>query len=163
MTSISKKIILLGNFGVGKTSLVQQFVYQRFSEKYLTTLGVKIDKKIVSTTSAEVSMIIWDIAGEISMQQKNHNYYLGAHGVIYVVDLSRPSTYEQILIDLAIIREQLPMSKIVVVGNKADLLSDTQLQHLESFENLHCDFMTSARTGQNVEAMFEKMAYMLIG
>lgn len=163
MTSISKKIILLGNFGVGKTSLVQQFVYQRFSEKYLTTLGVKIDKKVVKTTVAEVSMIIWDIAGEISMQQKNHNYYLGAHGVVYVVDLSRPSTYEQIMIDLAIIREQLPMSKIVVVGNKADLLSEVQIQQLSTFENLNCDFMTSARTGQNVEAMFEKMAYMLIG
>ena len=72
---IVKKVVLVGHFGVGKSSLVQRFVHQQFSEKYLTTIGVKIDKKVVSLGDVSVKMMLWDIAGE-SMTMKIPKKYL---------------------------------------------------------------------------------------
>jgi len=66
---IKKKIVMLGSFAVGKTSLVQRFVNSIFSEKYLTTIGVKIDQKIVNVNDKEVNLLLWDIHGEDDYQK----------------------------------------------------------------------------------------------
>ena len=127
---ISKKVILTGSFGVGKTSLFNQFIYETFSDKYLTTIGVKVNKKSVTVGTEEVSILLWDIAGEVSQDKVPNSYLLGAAAVFYVFDLNRPTTYKNLETDLVHLRNLLPHATIRVVGNKKDLLTDEQLQAL---------------------------------
>ncbi|MCG8319550.1 MAG: GTP-binding protein [Cytophagales bacterium] len=158
----SKKVILLGNFGVGKTSLVRQYVFHQFSEEYMTTIGVRIDKKVVTINRDEVSMIIWDIAGESTHQKIPDSYKLGAHGIIYVIDVLRPSTYKSIEDEMISLQELLPNAPIVKVANKIDLL--TEKERVEIVNNLPLNdyVLCSAKNGENVEKAFYKLAGKLI-
>ena len=158
MPQVSKKVILVGNFGVGKTSLVRRFVHQTFSDEYLTTLGVRIDKKVVTISDLTVNMILWDVAGEVSQTKVPVSYYLGSHGVIYVFDLQRPSSFENIDADIQFIRSKLPDAPICIIGNKKDLLSEAALKAVAQKLSVKVNFFTSAKTGENVEAMFDLIA-----
>jgi small GTP-binding protein len=146
-TKIKKKVILTGNFGVGKTSLFHQFLYSQFSEKYLTTIGVKVDKKTVEVNGREVVLMIWDIAGEITQDKVPHSYFLGASAVIYVFDVKRPSTYQHLSSDLEYLRNQIPEAVVKVVGNKADLATPAEITALQESLNEPVDIFTSAKTG----------------
>ncbi|HEB62465.1 MAG TPA: GTP-binding protein, partial [Bacteroidetes bacterium] len=123
----SKKVILAGSFGVGKTSLFSRFLYNTFSEKYMTTIGVKVDKKVMDINGRKLTMIIWDIAGEVSQTKVPTNYLLGASGIIYVFDLSRPSTFTNMEEDIQYLNKMLEGALIKIVGNKKDLLSEEEL------------------------------------
>ncbi|MGD1841490.1 MAG: Rab family GTPase [Thermonemataceae bacterium] len=105
---------MIGNFGVGKTSLTERFVHKRFSDEYLTTLGVRIDKKEVVVAHTKINLVIWDIAGEVTQKKVNKSYYLGASGVIYVFDLTRPVTYASITAEISFVKETLPLAKVVL-------------------------------------------------
>jgi len=157
MQSISKKVVLVGNFGVGKTSLTRRFVFQKFADEYLTTLGVKIDKKIMSLPDLQVNLIIWDIAGEVSQTKVPKSYYLGANGIIYVFDLTRPSTFKHISEDLDYIQQLLPNVPYILAGNKKDLLSEEALKNTISELPLPCEYLTSAKTGECVEEIFQDL------
>lgn len=152
--NLSKKVIIIGHFGVGKTSLVRRFVHAEFSEDYITTIGVKVDKKIVDYNGAPVSLLLWDIAGESSVVKVPDSYKLGAHGVVYVFDCSRPATYEGIEDDLASLKQTLPNASMVVVGNKSDLLDENNREKLLTETNLQNVLFTSAKEGAGVEDMF---------
>ena len=159
---INKKVILTGSFGVGKTSLFNQFLYQRFSDKYMTTIGVKVDKKAMEIEGESLTMLIWDIAGEVSQDKVPSSYFLGASGIIYVCDLSRPITFNNIEKDLEYLRKMLPGVAIKLVGNKRDFVTQEQVQSLQ--ENLAnaFDILTSAKTGENVEHLFYEIGKELI-
>ena len=92
---IQKKICTIGAFAVGKTSLIRRYVDSIFSEKYLTTVGVKIDKKPVNVLGQDVTLILWDIHGEDDFQEINMNYLRGSSAYILVVDGTRYSTLEK--------------------------------------------------------------------
>ena len=154
---MNKKVILVGHFGVGKTSLVQQFVYSKFSEKYLTTIGVKIDKKVVEFDGYQMTLLIWDIAGETEQNSVSKSYKLGSHGIIYVFDLTRPSTYENLDKQLDYLKTLLPNAPIQVLGNKKDLISEEELNSIK--ESIPLFFKaTSAKTGEHVEEAFIDLA-----
>lgn len=157
---INKKVILTGSFGVGKTSLFNKFLYQKFSDKYMTTIGVKVDKKVMEIDGKAMTMLIWDIAGEVSQDKVPGSYFLGASGIIYVCDLSRSGTFENIESDLAYLQKIQPGIVIKVVGNKLDLVTDEQAQGLA--EQFDFDILTSAKTGENVEDLFFEMGKELI-
>lgn len=157
-TKIKKKIILTGNFGVGKTSLFHQFIYSQFSEKYLTTIGVKVDKKTVLINGREVVLMIWDIAGEITQDKIPRSYFLGASAIIYVFDVKRPSTYQYLESDLEFLSSKLPDVMVKVVGNKVDLLQEGEQPALENNIGIPVDAFTSAKTGENVEQLFSSIA-----
>ena len=159
---IGKKVILTGSFGVGKTSLFNQFIHQKFSDKYLTTIGVKVNKKAVQIGEVEVSLLIWDIAGEVTQDKVPTSYFLGASGIIYVVDLSRPLTFDNIDLDLKYLNKLLPGAKIKLVGNKKDLLSDDELAQVGDKTVVPLDIVTSAKTGENVEQLFLSLAEEMI-
>ena len=89
---LQKKICLLGAFGVGKTSLTRRFVDSIFSDTYLTTVGVKIDKKTVAVNGNTVNLLIWDIAGEDEVSAVRTSYLRGAAGYLLVVDVTRAQT-----------------------------------------------------------------------
>ena len=150
----SKKVILAGSFGVGKTSLFNQFIYNKFDDKYLTTIGVKVNKKVVNIDGRELSILLWDIAGEVSQDKVPVTYFLGASGVIYVFDLSRPTTYKNIEEDIEYLKGILDGGVVRVVGNKKDLITDEQLESIREQLALPFDIATSAKTGENVEELF---------
>jgi len=121
---IKKKIILTGSFGVGKTSLFSRFIYSEFDEKYLTTIGVKVDKKTINIDDdTNLNIMLWDIAGEVAQDKVPLSYFLGTSGIIYVFDLTRPMTYNNILADIEYLKNILPEAIIKVIGNKKDLVT----------------------------------------
>ncbi len=155
---IQKKICLLGGHAVGKTSLVARYVKSIFSEKYHTTIGVKIDKKTLTAAGGqEVTLMIWDLAGEDDFGAVEISYLRGASGYLLVVDGTRRAT-----LDRALAVQQRAQGKVgdvpfLVLINKADLaseweLSDSDLQNLSArgWRILH----TSAKTGDAVETAF---------
>lgn len=154
---ISKKIILLGRFGVGKTSLIERYVRQEFSELYITTIGVKIDKKIVSFNGEDISLIIWDIAGEDSHLSVPASYKLGAHGAIYVFDLTMPSSYENLEKDIELMKKMVPPVPFVIAANKLDLINKEDLERFKKAMPKQNYIFTSAKFGNQVDAIFSKL------
>ncbi len=158
----SKKVILAGSFGVGKTSLFNQFIYSKFDDKYLTTIGVKVNKKVIKIDDKELSVLLWDIAGEVSQDKVPVTYFLGASGVIYVFDLSRPTTFKNIPEDIEYLKGILNGGAIRLVGNKRDLITDEQLNQIKEQLDIPFDIATSAKTGENVEQLFEDLGRALL-
>jgi small GTP-binding protein len=159
---ISKKVILTGSFGVGKTSLFNQFIYQQFSDRYMTTIGVKVNKKTIQVADKELSMLLWDIAGEVSQDKVPASYFLGASGVVYVIDLSRPSTMLNMANDIQFLKDTLPDCVIMIVANKKDLVTPEAMADLFEKAVIKWDFSTSAKTGENIETMFLELGKRLI-
>ncbi len=158
---IVKKIVLVGHFGVGKSSLVKRFVHQKFSDQYLTTIGVKIDKKVVEVNNTQIKLMLWDIAGESTAMKIPEKYLAGAHGILYVFDLSREETYTNLQNDLFTISKQLKDAPAIVLGNKSDLVDSTFIEDLK--KEISMDFKpTSAKTGDHVEESFIQLAQELI-
>lgn len=154
---VVKKVVIAGHFGVGKSSLIKRFVHQKFSDQYLTTIGVKIDKKVVEVDQAKVKMMLWDIAGESSAVKIPKKYFAGAHGILYVFDLTREETYLNIESDLFEINKTLKGCPLIVLANKSDLVEDSFIEDLRS--KLSTNFnITSAKTGDHVEDSFLQLA-----
>lgn len=160
MKSVSKKIVLLGNEGVGKTSLVKRYVNSIFSDEYLTTIGIKISKKSVQVGDVEVNLMLWDIAGNMMNKTLYNNYLQGAHGVFLVADAMRPETYESIIKEKENhLLVDFKKTTTFVIINKSDLIQAPQEAYLSGFEY---DFITSAKSGDNVELAFQKMAEQIL-
>lgn len=158
---MQKKICLLGGFAVGKTSLVSRFVHSMFSDKYLTTVGVKIEKKTVDVDNRHVDLVIWDIYGEDDFQKLRTSYLRGASGYLLVVDGTRRSTLETAVGLQATAEQSIGRVPFILVVNKADLtanweISDEQLQHYSALG--WSILRTSAKTGDHVENAFADLA-----
>lgn len=153
---IPKKVMLAGNFGVGKTSLFNRFIHNTFSENYFTTIGVKVDSKIIETPKGSLKIMLWDIAGEVTQEKVPRTYWLGSKAVIYVFDLTRPVTWDHIKNDLNFIKEVLPKTVLRLVGNKEDLVEKERIEKAQ--QQLPVDLITSAKTGENVEQLFAQLA-----
>ena len=141
---------------------MNRFVHQKFSSQYVTTIGVNIEKKVVELAQATVSMIIWDIAGETSQTKVPDAYKLGTHGVIYVFDLTRPDTFRHLDDDVAILRKKLLDVPILLIGNKKDLLTEKTQQEIIDSLPLPPYALCSAKTGENVEALFFELAKQMV-
>src|SRR5258708_29384662 len=118
---MKKKIWLVGLFGVGKTSLVRRYVQRMFEDKYLTTIGVKIDKKDVNVDGQEVTLAIWDIAGEDDLAQARISHLRGASGYLLVADGTRRVSLDKAMELKQRIEELLGTLPFLLVINKADL------------------------------------------
>lgn len=151
---LSKKVIITGNLGVGKTSLFNQFLYSKFDDKYLTTIGVRVDKKTLMIQGQTLSLLVWDIAGEMNQDKVPPSYFLGSSALIYVFDLTRPTTYENILDDILFLKKRCPGVVLKVVGNKKDLIQEDMLGDILENVNYKVNFTTSAKSGENVEELF---------
>jgi small GTP-binding protein len=159
----SKKIILAGHFGVGKTSLIRQFVENTFTEEYKVTIGVHISKKTIEQKDKDpISLIIWDLEGQDDITKIRTSYLLGTHGFIYVFDLSRPATFKNLISELNFLKEQYPKIPLKVVGNKMDLVNKAHLKQYSDIFDPYVDLFVSAKTGSKVETLFTKLANALI-
>lgn len=168
------KIVMLGDFAVGKTSLVKRFVYDAFDDMYLTTLGVKVTKKEIhiedNGNRVEVMLLLWDIGGHGRFSEISMNYLKGAGGAIIVSDLSNADTMKHIQDHISLFHEINPGGKFFVALNKADLVdaeksgSDYIKKYLDHPASCPDDvvFLTSAKTGNNVETLFHTMALQMM-
>jgi small GTP-binding protein len=160
---IQKKICLLGATGVGKTSLVKQYVEGIFSEKYLTSIGVKIDKKQVETAKQTVQLMIWDIEGIDRYCGFQAKYLRGASAFIIVTDHTRSQSLVEGLDILKMVKEVADIPGVLAI-NKSDLPESWHWSVSEVDEikqNFNALFNTSAKTGNGVEAMFSHLANIL--
>ncbi len=168
---IRKKICLLGSFAVGKTSLVRRFVHSIFSERYHTTVGVKIDKKTVQVriddgTLTEVSLVIWDVQGEDRFQSIPTSYYRGSSGLLLVADGTRPTTLDS-AIEIAetaaeCIGKDVPQRLLL---NKGDLVAKWEIPAPELIRRVDpalAPRVTSAKTGASVDEAFREIARSLL-
>jgi small GTP-binding protein len=162
---IKKKICLLGAEAVGKTSLARRFVHGIYSERYLTTARVKIDKKIVRIAEQEILLVVWDLAGEDELVQLRTEYLRGASGYLLVVDGTRISTLRKAVELERKAVEAIGSVPFVLVINKSDL-RDEWFPIEEHLEECGCRpwrlCTTSALLGSGVEEAFSLLARLML-
>ncbi|MDX8481716.1 Rab family GTPase [Mesorhizobium sp. VK24D] len=161
---LQKKICMLGGFAVGKTSLVRRFVQSIFSENYLTTVGVKIDKKSVAFPDKTVDLILWDLAGEDDIGSFRVSYVRGATGLVLVVDGTRPATLAVALTLRERAEAEFGAMPFVLLFNKSDLadrwaISDGEIDELK--QRGWQIYLTSALSGEHVDDAFRQLASMV--
>ena len=152
---------MLGAFAVGKTSLVARYVKSIFSEKYLTTVGVKIDKKTMSVNSQELNLILWDLAGEDEFVQLQTSYLKGSSGYILVADGTRSDTLLKAFTLQRKAEEAIGKVPFALVINKLDLQTQWEIDETALRGPREQDWIiqyTSARSGENVEETFQLLS-----
>ncbi len=161
-----KKICLLGAFAVGKTSLVQKYVHSIFSDKYHTTVGVKIEKTQVTIDGDDVDLIIWDLHGEDEFQHVRLSYLKGSSGLIFVADGTRQATLATALNLKQIAENTLGPVPFMLLVNKADLIDQWEVEEgiLNDLRQQGIPVIpTSAKTGQAVQDAFEQITRKMLG
>lgn len=168
MTLITSKVSVVGDFAVGKTSVVERFVNNQFSEKYLTTIGVKVDTKEIDLPLRHLTqkLIIWDVAGSDRFGDSEIAYLRGSAGFIFVVDGTRPQT----LLTAHSLRKQVETKydcrPCIMLVNKKDLTNAWEIS-AEQIESLADDYdavyRTSAKTGDDVETALTRLADLIVG
>lgn len=166
-----KKVVLLGDPAVGKTSTVRRFVENTFNESYLSTIGSNVNKKTLTIRDGNdapvnLTMIIWDIAGDKACDSLKRAYYRGAEAAIVVCDITIANSFEHIPEWIETLYEITGEVPIVLLGNKSDLddfrqVDMVELHDLASSYGANA-YPTSARTGKNVEMVFDEIAHALV-
>ena len=160
------KLILTGDFKVGKTSLILRFVENLFKDSYQSTIGVEISQKKISLSEeTKMHFAIWDIGGQITrMAPYRKRFYIGAHGAFIVVDRTREDHLKSIEIWYNDIKKHVQANvTVIIVGNKSDLadeivISEEDIKGIAEKNNFHY-ILTSAKTGENVIEAFTYIAY----
>ncbi len=158
---IQKKVCMLGTFSVGKTSLVRRFVESIYSDKYHTTVGVKIDKKVVQLDGSELMLLLWDIEGTESEHDLRKSYLRGAAGYLLVADGTRQDTLYKALALQTRVEETIGSVPFLLLMNKADLSDQWSISEREATalsEKGWEVIQTSAKTGLGVENAFHSLA-----
>jgi small GTP-binding protein len=161
MTVIQKKVCLLGDFSVGKTSLVRRFVEGRFDDKYLSTIGVRISRKTLPSADGLLHLLLWDLAGAQEFNTQS-SYLVGVAAALIVCDLTRAETLGSCAKYVHQVRALNVAAPLVLVGNKADLTAERAIMEEDlraCGETQGGDYvLTSAKTGTGVELAFDLLA-----
>ncbi|MFK0732018.1 MAG: Rab family GTPase [Gloeotrichia echinulata IR180] len=158
---LQKKICMVGAFATGKTSLVARFVHSIFSEKYHTTVGVKIDKKSLTIQDTNLNLILWDIYGEDEFQKLQLSYLRGSSGYLLIVDGTRNHTLEIALNLQSRVEEMMGKIPFILVLNKWDMKHEWEIDNLEIesiVERGLTVIKTSAKNGLGVDEVFQTLA-----
>lgn len=171
MSTIAKKICLVGDFSVGKTSLIRRFVDRQFSDQYLSTVGVKISKKLIElegikdAEKLKIQLLIWDLEGHTKFKGIVPTHLQGASGAIIVGDVTRLDTIARLPEHLKTFLTINPKGFVIFALNKSDLISEEKLEkisQIEEFDRVIATYPTSAKTGEFVDEIFEKLASKII-
>ena len=172
MASISQKICLIGDFGVGKTSLVRRYVDNQFDDFYKSTIGVKISIKtfevVVKDRPKQVKLLVWDIEGQTRFKAIAPSYLAGAKGVVIVADVNRPASIEHIWDHINLFQKINPRGLAIVAFNKADLATPERLNSIlknypfSNVPNTIAAYMTSAKNGDRVNEIFYKLSISIL-
>ena len=163
---LNKKICLLGSLAVGKTSLIRRFVSSIFSDDYLSTVGVKISKKVLVMDGQEINLLLWDLEGQDEYDEVSVSYLKGAAGLLFVIDGTRGPTLVQALeIRESGLKVAGPDTPHLFLVNKSDLREEWQVGEAvlgalrdKGYEVLE----VSAKTGENVEKAFELLTRLML-
>jgi len=169
---LKSKVCLVGEKAVGKTSLVRRFVMNMFDEQYVTTIGTRVSKKEVHVSmpdvarSVQVDLMIWDIMGEKGFRELLKDaYFYGANGILAVADVTRRRTLDDLDDWIDSVEQIVGKVPIIIVVNKTDL-SNAQFRERDvaQFAKAYGSefFLTSAKTGEHVEAAFAKLAALVV-
>ena len=176
-TTLSKKVCLLGDFAVGKTSLVRRFVYDLFDDKYTSTIGVKVSRKTVTVPHdddvVELTVMLWDLAGSQEFDRVRASYLRGSAGAVLVCDLTRPETLDSLHRYVDELRAASPGAQMILAANKRDLIEPFPAGGLPTLdpEEIEAEassldapyYLTSAKTGGEVEDLFRHLGRLLVG
>ena len=163
---LQKKVCILGAFSVGKTSLVKRYVDSIFSEAYITTVGVKVDKKNVALRDRTVSLILWDVAGEDDTTPLRTTYLRGSSGYLLVADGTRPATLATALSLRRRVEAEYGALPFALLLNKNDLKDQWAVGEAELADLRHGGWWvrpSSARTGEGVDDAFHDLAVRMTG
>ncbi|MFX1295245.1 MAG: GTP-binding protein [Promethearchaeota archaeon] len=164
----SFKVVILGDGGVGKTSLLLRFVQKSFDQEYKSTIGtniMRIDYKVLDKIT--VAFALWDLAGQQYFQKVRSMYLSGCQAAMFVYDVTRPDT----LLNLKNWQNELfsiagSDVKMLMVGNKIDLVDERKIAFEEGkkvADELGFSYLeTSAKTGDNVRRAFGSLAFLLV-
>ncbi len=166
------KVCILGEVSVGKTSLIRRFVDRSFSDAYLSTVGVKISRKLLRIPAPEsgreddLQLVLWDLEGGHTWLDISSTYLKGARGAVIVGDLTRPSTVEEIRGHVGRFRRINPTGRIVVALNKMDLQGDAQNDAMIDISGDNTGVLathhTSAKSGEGVDELFIQLGSHLL-
>jgi small GTP-binding protein len=168
--NIIKKVCLLGDPAVGKTSLIRKYVYDIFDDSYIPTIGTKVTKKslefTIGDTPVHLSILIWDILGQKEFMTFHRTYYQGSEAGLLVCDGTRPETIENLVTWIDSFQESVGVVPIIFLVNKMDLIKPedfdpTAIQRLCDQHNT-IFYKTSAKTGDNVEVAFKTISEKLV-
>jgi small GTP-binding protein len=159
------KVALMGDFKVGKTSLIKKFVYNQFNDAYLMTMGTRISKKTLLLRShaggIRARLMIWDIMGQVKFANMLSSFTRGSAGGIFVCDMTRKSTYENVSKWINDFQMFCDNALIIIIGNKSDIgshkVTEAEIAEMALKFNARY-FITSAKTGENVERLFYSCA-----
>ncbi len=168
MEIIQRKICLLGDFAVGKTSLVRRFVYNKFESDYQATIGVNISRKEIyldDSGKRKAGFVLWDLAGGETFTQMEESYYRGGAGAVLVADATRQDTFGLLNTYATTFTQINPGASLVIMFNKGDLLPDITeveltMREISARWGAPC-FVTSALTGACVEQAFRELAQLV--
>jgi small GTP-binding protein len=154
-----RKVCLLGDGGVGKTSLVRRFVEDSFRDEYIVSFGTKVSKKVLELGDVELTLMLWDILGQKSDDSLHSAYYKGANGAMLVCDVTRAQTVEHLVKWKENFLNAAPGAKVILVANKADLEPKIPIEQFKNVEGALGGeiLMTSAKTGEGVETALLKL------
>jgi len=154
---IAYKVVMVGDFGVGKTSLVKRFVDNSFSEDYLSTIGVSISKKKLNDST----LMLWDIEGHTEFKPIFKQYLMGAKGFIVVADITRNNTIESIQRHIELCHSIIKNAPICIALNKADMphtMQEADMDKLKELSEHIIDvYTTSAKEGASVLEIFDTL------
>ena len=167
MTPVTSKVCVVGDFAVGKTSVCERFVNNEFSDKYLSTVGVKIDTKEINLPASGVAhkLVIWDVAGADEFGPKEFAYLRGASGYIYVADGTRPETLTVVEHLHSQITSKYGEAPFVLLVNKRDLAKEWSVndEYLNAVTDAYVNvYLTSAKTGDEVERAIHRLAKLIV-
>ena len=168
---IQKKIILLGDGAVGKTSLIRRFVVDKFDDKYIITIGSKITAKNIliekGDKTFQMKLQIWDILGQKGYSKLHKSSFRGTDGVILVTDITRKTTLTSLQnYWIPEVHKIAGMIPFVILANKSDLIGNATFNEEELREiALNFDapyYYTSAKYGDNVDKAFHAVGMGII-
>ena len=174
-TNVEKKVCFLGDWGVGKTSLIRRFVYDAYDDRYLSTLGVKISRKkfVVKDFKKKpffklnLTLLIWDLVGQRGFQFLQASAFKGTNGAFVVCDVTRPETIERMEWWVSSLFAETKHIPLIFIANKVDLTENSIPEELrgkiDDMVKKHTGLFlpSSAKTGMNVEDAFSKMGKMV--
>ncbi len=171
LVKMAKKVVVIGDPAVGKTSLIKRFVQDVFDDRYLNTIGAKVMKKELGVNRpdtgeiVDLKLILWDIAGQESYEIVKKAYYRGASGAIVVCDSTRKETMDDLHRWIENLFDVTDVIPLVIIINKIDLDEETQFTEEQASEEFAAYgagvFRTSAKTGENVERIFHELGKLI--
>ena len=162
------KVLLIGDIGVGKSSILMRYTQNAFSETFISTIGMDLGvKNIKHSDNTSVQLSIWDTAGQERFDSITSSYYRGANGIVLCVDLTNRKSFDNVAkwFD-RISRYGNSSVSVIIVGTKCDMIVDrcvdkTMIEQLiDKYDTPYIE--TSSKTGENIDQMFVRLSKLML-